>query len=105
MLDKALSLVKDRGRMATIQALNKQTNPHQAGFRLSIWAGRENTPGLRGDWVVYASNIQAAVGKGLRHFRRVIAPKARFSDWTINVEPLRADETIVAETKHRQNAA
>ena len=81
--------------MSTIQALNVKTSAHQGAFRITAWAGRETTSGIRADWVVYAPNVRSAVSRALKQFRRVTAPSQRFSDYTVTSEPLRADETIL----------
>jgi hypothetical protein len=85
--------------MGTIQALNAKKSNHQRGHRVMVWAGTENTPGHRANWVIYGGSVAAAVGKAIRTFRRDVAPNARLTDWMVNVEPLRADETIVPAEK------
>ncbi len=81
--------------MADIAALNKKASPNQQGYRVSVWAGSESAPGVRGDWVVYGSSVPAAMARAVRSFRKGPAKGRRFTDWTVNVEPLRADETIL----------
>lgn len=80
--------------MNQIQALNRPKNQHQKAHRITVWAGRETSPGVRGEWVVYGTSVPAAIGRAVRFFRRNAGKNGRFSDWTVNVEPLRADETI-----------
>ncbi len=81
--------------MNTIHALNPKTNAHQHGFRITVWAGRETSPGSRLTGVVYAQSVGTAIGRAVKSFRRGCGKNGRYSDWTVNVEPLRADETIL----------
>ncbi len=85
--------------MTPIQALNRRKSPTQAAYRISVWAGSESRPGIRANWVIYGSGIPAVIGKAVRHFRKVTAPNARYSDWTVNVEPLREGEIIIEAEK------
>ena len=78
----------------TIQVLNPRTSPNQRAFRIHVWGGAESIPGVQGAWVVYGSSLPAAVARTLRHFRRTAAKGRRFTDWTVNVEPLRAGEIV-----------
>lgn len=81
--------------MGTIQALNAKTSSHQRPYRVTIWAGREDWSGCRAEWVVYGASVRAAVSRAVQSFRGGVGKGQRFSDWTINVEPVRADEDIV----------
>ena len=81
--------------MATIQALNAKTSAHQRAYRITVWAGQEHSPGCRLDAVIYGSSLPAAVGRAIRAFRRDIGKGGHFTDWTINLEPVRAGETIL----------
>ena len=79
----------------TIQTLNAKTSSHQRAFRVSVWAGSEASPGCRLDGIAYASSLGAAVQRALRAFRAGVGKQGRFSDWTINIEPIRGNEEIV----------
>ena len=85
--------------MPQIQALNAKTSPNQQPYRITVWAGSESAPGVRGDWAVYSSSIPAAIAKAVRSFRKGPAKGRRFSDWTVNVEPMRADDVILPSEK------
>ena len=82
--------------MSDIKAINRKKSPTQKAHRVTVWAGRETSPGIRGDWVVYSSSVSAAIGQAVRYFRRNPGSGGRYTDWTVNVEPLRADETVIA---------
>ena len=79
----------------TIRALNTATNRSMRAHRITVWAGRETSPGTRAEWIIYGTSVPTVVAKAVRSFRRGAGKSARFTDWTINVEPLRADETII----------
>lgn len=81
--------------MADIHALNKRKSPNQQAYRVSVWGGSENIPGVSAEWVIYGTGVSAVVARAIRTFRRGAAKKRRFSDWTVNVEPLRADEQVI----------
>ena len=79
----------------TIQALNPRTSPNQRDYRVQVWAGSESQPGVGISWVVRGSGIAAVIGRAARAFRASHIRGRRFTDWTINVEPLRGGETII----------
>ena len=81
--------------MTPIRALNRKKSPNQHAYRVSVWGGSENIPGVSAEWVIYGSGVAAVVGRAIRTFRRGVAKKRRFSDWTVNVEPLRESETVI----------
>jgi hypothetical protein len=81
--------------MAEIQALNERTSPSQSRYRVTVWAGRETSPGVRAEWVIYGTGVPGVIGRAVRSFRCGPGKNGRFSDWTVNVEPIRADETIL----------
>lgn len=81
--------------MPTIHALNAPTSPRQQPYRVTIWGGSENLPGVRAEWIIYSTAIQTAIGLAARAFRRGPAKNRRFTDWTVNVEPVRADEVVI----------
>ena len=81
--------------MTTIQALNAKTSSHQRPFRVSVWAGNENNPGCRLDGILYATSVGRGITLAVRSFRAGVGKGGHFSDWTVNVEPLRAGETIL----------
>ena len=85
--------------MVGIQAINAKTSPNQQPYRITVWAGRETCPGTRLECVVYSTSVPAAIGKAVRSFRRGAGKGGRYTDWTVNVEPLRATEEILAPRK------
>ena len=80
--------------MPIIKALNAPKSSRQQPYRVTVWGGSENVPGVRAEWIIYSTSVQTAIGLAARTFRRLCAKKRRFTDWTVNVEPPRADETI-----------
>ena len=82
-----------------IQAINSQKSRNQRAHRVTVWAGSESDPGVRAEWVVYASNVPGAVARAVRFFRAGPAKKRRFTDWTVNVGPLVAGEVIESCTR------
>ena len=81
--------------MPTIQALNRKKSPRQQPYRLTIDAGRPDGSGTRQDWVVYSTSVPTAIGLAVRSFRRGPGKKQRYTDWTVTLEPMRGDETVV----------
>lgn len=81
--------------MASIQALNVKKSPRQQPYRVTVWAGSENAPGARSEWVIYSTSVHAAIGLAARSFRRGAGKNRRWTDWTVNVEPVRGGETII----------
>jgi len=81
--------------MSTIQALNERTSPNQRAYRVTVWAGRDTSPGTRANWIIYGSGVAAVIGRAVRSFRRGPGKSGRYTDWTVSVEPLRADERIL----------
>lgn len=81
--------------MPTIQALNHRTSPNQRAYRVTVWAGRETSPGTRANWIIYGSGVAAVMSRAVRSFRQGPGKNQRYTDWTVTVEPLRADEVIV----------
>ena len=93
-------------RTPVIQSLNARTSPNQRAYRVTVWAGRDTSPGTRANWIIYGSGVAAVVGRAVRSFRRGPGKNGRYTDWTITVEPLRAEETILpagAREEHRCN--
>ncbi len=64
-----------------------------------MWAGNESSPGVRADWVVYGKQIWTVMALAVKSFRKSCGKGRKFSDYTVNVEPLRADEEILAAVK------
>ena len=81
--------------MSTIQAINTRKSPNQHAYRVTVWAGRETSPGTRANWIIYGSGVAAVVGRAVRSFRRGPGKTGSSTDWKVNVEPLRADGVIL----------
>ena len=81
--------------MSTIQALNARTSPNQRAYRVTVWAGRDTSSGTRANWIIYGSSVPAGIRRARRGFRLGPGKSGRYTDWTVNVEPLRAEETIL----------
>lgn len=81
--------------MATIQALNTKKSNHQRAHRVTVWAGPQSGPGARADWVIYSANVPSAIRRAIRAFRAGVGKNGRYSDWTVNVKPIREGEDII----------
>lgn len=79
----------------TIQALNHRTSPSHKAYRVSVWGGSESIPGVAISWVIYGTTVPAVLARAARAFRVGPAKNRRFTDWTLNVEPLRGDERVI----------
>ena len=71
--------------MSTIQALNARTSPNQRAHRVTVWAGRQESPGTRANWIIYGSGISAVISRAVRSFRRGPGKSGRYTDWVVNV--------------------